>query len=106
MGDWAIVVHGTGAHHNKDFPKDADRMTQKFVDDLIGAGHEVRLATFTSGGRTVLDVTENFAARFPARTSEETSSIEQALTDRRTAFARLGLTASPRKDPLPGGPPA
>ena len=63
MGDWTIVVEGTGAHHNKDFPQDADRMAQKFVDALISAGHEVRLATFTSGGRTVLDISENYEAR-------------------------------------------
>ena len=112
MGDWAIVVEGTGAHHNKDFPQDADRMTQKFVDALISAGHEVRLATFTSGGRTVLDISENYEARQRrfadqnAHTSDQQDEWKvaagKAAAEKRGALSTLGLYPTARKDAVPG----
>ena len=49
MGDWTIVVKGIGAHHNSNYPKDANRMTAKFVKDLKEAGHNVQYASFTHG---------------------------------------------------------
>jgi hypothetical protein len=107
MGDWAIVVHGTGAHHNKDYPIDADRMAQEFVDKLIAAGHQVQLATFTSGGRTVLDTVENLGVKWSesVRDSDSQAQVDENIGKRRTALERVGLTPSPRKDPVPGGPP-
>lgn len=51
MGQWTIVVEGTGAHHNKDYPNDADKMFRKFVEDLKAAGHEVENASFTTSAR-------------------------------------------------------
>lgn len=54
MGNWTIVIHGTGCHDNPHLPEDADRMAQKFVKDLVKAGHDVVDARFTSGGRSRL----------------------------------------------------
>ena len=51
MGNWNITINGIGSHHNESYPKDADKMVQKFVEDLIQAGHTVETATFTYGGR-------------------------------------------------------
>lgn len=55
MGNWAIVVQGTGGHHNRNYPKDANRMAAAFVQDLKDAGHTVESATFTHGGRDYID---------------------------------------------------
>lgn len=52
MGQWVISVHGTGSHHNKDLPEDADRMAAAFVEQLKAAGHTVTHATITHGGET------------------------------------------------------
>ena len=54
MGDWTITVHGTGAHHNQDYPNDADRMSEDFVRRLKEAGHTVHHASFTHGARQKL----------------------------------------------------
>jgi hypothetical protein len=51
MGHCTITVHLSGSYHTKDNPKDANRMTAKFVDELKAAGHSVQRASFTSGGR-------------------------------------------------------
>lgn len=56
MGDWNITIRGRGAHHNKDYPKDANRMAEAFVAELRDAGHEVKSATFTHGGEDDLVV--------------------------------------------------
>lgn len=53
MGNWTITIQGTGAHHNKDYPGDANKMAQKFVEELKVAGQTVESATFTHGGREV-----------------------------------------------------
>lgn len=50
MGNWAIVIHGVGVHHNEKLPEDANRMAARFVDELKKAGHNVTGATFTYGG--------------------------------------------------------
>jgi hypothetical protein len=50
MGNWNISIQGTGCHHNKDNPTDANVMAQAFVDALRAAGHTVEVATFTHGG--------------------------------------------------------
>lgn len=66
MGQYTIVIHGTGAHHNWATEKrdgqigdiitgrkndyDADLMFAEFVDALKAKGHTVTGATFTSGG--------------------------------------------------------
>ena len=51
MGQFTIVVHGTGAHHNEQNPGDADRLTDEFVSKLRDAGHSIEAATFTAGSR-------------------------------------------------------
>lgn len=55
MGDWAIVIHGTGVHHNTqiDLKEDADKMFDDLVRVLEEAGHTVRHAEFTYGGTKV-----------------------------------------------------
>jgi hypothetical protein len=50
MGNWAIVIHGVGCHHNKKLPSDANRMSAEFVEALKQAGHTITSATFTHGG--------------------------------------------------------
>jgi hypothetical protein len=52
MGNWNINIQGVGCHHNKDYPKDADRMAAEFAVALRDAGHTVEHATFTSGSKT------------------------------------------------------
>lgn len=70
MGNWTIVIQGTGQHHNFEQdadrkvtgqdPKDADKMARRFVQDLKAAGQNVEHATITHGGRdqamTLVDV--------------------------------------------------
>lgn len=51
MGNWNINIQGTGAHHNKDYDKDANKMAKNFVDDLKAAGHHIEGATFTHGSK-------------------------------------------------------
>lgn len=41
---------GVGAHHNTDYPNDADRMFSRFVDELRAASHSIAHASFTHGG--------------------------------------------------------
>lgn len=54
MGDWVVVIRGTGAHHNgKDY--DADKMTQDFVHELKRQGHLKVEGTFNFGGCHELD---------------------------------------------------
>ena len=53
MGNWTIVIHGTGAHHNgKSY--DAEIMTDAFAQSLMRAGQRVESVSFTSGGRLEL----------------------------------------------------
>ena len=54
MGMWNITITGTGAHHNKDYPKDAEKMADAFVESLRDAGHTVEYASFTYGCRQEL----------------------------------------------------
>jgi len=49
MGFWNINIQGCGAHHNKEYPKDANKMAETFVADLRAAGHDIEHATFTYG---------------------------------------------------------
>ena len=102
MGDWAIVVHGTGAHHNQDYPNDADRLAQRFVDDLIRVGHQVHLATFTAGGRTVLDTIDNLSAQraTAARTSDAEAWNATDTAKRIEGLQAVGLSPSKRREPL------
>lgn len=60
MGNYAIVILGTGAHHNKDYPQDANKMMEKFVEELKKASHTVEVATFTYGGREVFPPSDGF----------------------------------------------
>lgn len=55
MGRWSIAIEGTGAHHNADYPQDANKMAEEFVGRLKSAGHQVEHATFTSGSRDFID---------------------------------------------------
>ena len=68
MGNWAIVIHGTGVHHNtrtEEVPQtdalpahkvvsvlesDANVMAAEFVKLLKEKGHTVTAAHFTAGG--------------------------------------------------------
>jgi len=67
MGNWTLVIQGTGAHHNfkqldagklvpdgeGDYERncdDADYLAAKFVRELKGKGQAITAANFTSGG--------------------------------------------------------
>lgn len=54
MGQWTIVIQGTGIHHNPD-PKDANEIAKRFVKELTDAGHQVTHAAFTSGSRDLVN---------------------------------------------------
>lgn len=50
MGNWNITIRGVGAHHNRNYPTDANRMAADFVQKLREAGHSIQGATITHGG--------------------------------------------------------
>ncbi len=50
MGNWAIIIEGTGAHDNPNYPNDADKLAKKFVRQLCEAGHTLMHAAFVAGG--------------------------------------------------------
>lgn len=54
MGDYTIVVSGQGSHHNGQ-AGDADRLAQRFAEDLVEAGQTIRVAFINYGGLGVLD---------------------------------------------------
>lgn len=56
MGNWNINIQGVGAHHNTNNDGDADKLAQKFVQELIDAGQFIDHATFTSGSKTQLEI--------------------------------------------------
>jgi hypothetical protein len=59
MGDWTIVIHGIGAHHNRE-NFDADEMAQEFVHELAMQGHKIKDAKFTYGGCNELVVKSSY----------------------------------------------
>lgn len=66
MGNWNINIQGVGAHHNPDYPKDANRMAKDFVKQLKDAGHAIEHAEFTSGSKMDLDAASEPATETPA----------------------------------------
>lgn len=66
MGNWTITIQGTGAHHNREYPRDANVMAAAFVEDLEAAGHDIESATFTHGGRDDLRAVPYRQAPTPA----------------------------------------
>jgi hypothetical protein len=59
MGQWNITIRGTGIHHNKKQPKDANRMAARFVRELKAAGHTITVASITHGGDQDLTACES-----------------------------------------------
>ncbi|HVI40395.1 MAG TPA: hypothetical protein VM577_07020 [Anaerovoracaceae bacterium] len=55
MGCWNITIRGIGAHHNPDYPADADKMAKEFVRQLKSKGHTITSASITYGGDERLD---------------------------------------------------
>lgn len=51
MGNWVIIIEGTGAHHNGDPKVDADLAMVKFVEELQDSGQHLDHVSFTYGGR-------------------------------------------------------
>lgn len=51
MGQWTIVIHGTGQHHNGGDDKDANRMLKDFVTNLRNSGQMIDDARFTHSAR-------------------------------------------------------
>jgi hypothetical protein len=56
MGNWTILIEGTGSHHNQQ-PSDANALADACVTLLRKHGQTVEHASFTSGGREILPVT-------------------------------------------------
>jgi acetylornithine deacetylase/succinyl-diaminopimelate desuccinylase-like protein len=52
MGQYAIVVHGVGSHHNNDpeFRGDANVLAKEFVELLQQHGHRITHASFATDG--------------------------------------------------------
>lgn len=51
MGNWNINIQGIGAHHNLDYPNDANLLAATFVRQLKKVGHTIETATFTHGAK-------------------------------------------------------
>lgn len=49
MGQWVLVIHGTGAHHNENSAIDADIMASEFIQKIKDAGQRVTSGHFTVG---------------------------------------------------------
>jgi hypothetical protein len=56
MGNWVLTIEGTGCHHNGKEDIDADLLAPKLVKQLQDQGQTIEHATFTSGGRTNVNV--------------------------------------------------
>ncbi len=48
MKDWNVVIRGVGPLASG-VATDVDSMTREFIENLVAAGHEVRIATVTPG---------------------------------------------------------
>lgn len=106
MGDWTVVVSGTGSHHNAG-PGDADRLAQRFVEDLVDAQQNIRVAIITYGGLGVLDTItperDRYERQLAAASARDPNKfpydgIEEKLReydnnvfDRETALSRVNL---------------
>ena len=51
MGNWTIIVEGTGPHHNQRPEIDADCIAAEFVKTLQSHGQNVECATITTSSR-------------------------------------------------------
>jgi hypothetical protein len=47
MGNYSIIINGTGPIHNGDADKDADQLTAAFVATLQKQGHTIKNASFS-----------------------------------------------------------
>jgi hypothetical protein len=47
--NWHLSVDGMGVHHYPNLVEDADKMFDKFVQDLKDAGHTIYHASMTYG---------------------------------------------------------
>jgi len=56
VGNWVMVIEGTGQHHNGDDKDDADYLIKAYVKDLQRAGQRVHHASFTSGEQVYIDL--------------------------------------------------
>jgi hypothetical protein len=63
MGNWHISISGVGAHHNKLYEKDANRMAAEFVQRLRDAGHNVTRHEFHSSSLDDIDGKSYLATR-------------------------------------------
>ncbi len=61
MGDWTLIVSGSGSHHNRSanggigFPEDADVRLLEFVDQLCADGHTLRHASIVYGAADTIE---------------------------------------------------
>ncbi len=65
MGNWVIHVEGHGIHDNGR-PEDADAIMTDAVLQLRKAGHDVHVASFTSGATKELPVADTGSVELPA----------------------------------------
>jgi len=93
MGDWHISIRGVGAHHNKNYPADANRLARGFVESLKSAGHTIKAAHFTHGGEEDLSETLPWVEDERAKTRAEI----QGWTLEKGQTTALPLTAELEK---------
>jgi hypothetical protein len=51
MGNWTLIVQGTGCHHNGDKEFDADVITERVAGLFTEHGHVIESVDLTTGGR-------------------------------------------------------
>jgi hypothetical protein len=82
MGNWNISIHGTGCHHNNDYPADADRMAAEFVTLLRSKGHTVSHASITHGGECDITDSEKYS-------TERIAASDEFLAKKASAQAKV-----------------
>ncbi len=76
MGNWCIVITGTGPHDNG-IPEDANAIFQDFVTELRAAGHTVTAAQITTGGAETAELQPvNYHVTYQADSGEWTVKAE------------------------------
>ena len=95
MGDWTLIVSGTGCHHNngthgaKGIEEDADQRLLEIVDRLCKDGHFIKHAAIVHGGGA--DTVEigypaeggNLQVRQYKRATGETQDAQALLASRK-----------------------
>lgn len=55
MGNYTIIIEGSGLHGNENNPDDADKLLLEFISDLKKKNHNIQHVSFTGSQRKVLE---------------------------------------------------